>query len=164
MTVDSFWDWSLGKYRCEATQQCLLALQEEADLVILEALFACWLATQRVHWQSGDVAAMREATGVWIEEVILPLRSTRERWKPDAEKQSQRQQILRLEVDAERYLAELMWANTDTVGDIGHDTVQRNELATVELMNANLSALPVFNKGEFVSERQQLVALLIQST
>jgi hypothetical protein len=24
--------------------------------------------------------------------------------------------------------------------------------------------LPVFNKGEFVSERQQLVALLIQST
>jgi hypothetical protein len=71
---------------------------------------------------------------------------------------------LRLEVDAERYLAELMWANTDTVGDIGPDTVQRNELATVELMNANLSALPVFNKGEFVSERQQLVALLIQST
>jgi hypothetical protein len=57
-----------------------------------------------------------------------------------------------------------MWANTDTVGDIGPDTVQRNELATVELMNANLSALPVFNKGEFVSERQQLVALLIQST
>ena len=102
--------------------------------------------------------------GLWIEEVILPLRTTRERWKPDAEKQSQRQQILRLEVDAERYLAELMWANTDTVGDIGPDTVQRNELATVELMNANLSALPVFNKGEFVSERQQLVALLIQST
>jgi len=136
-------------------------LQEEADLVILEALFACWLATQRVRWQSDDVVAMREATGLWIEEVILPLRTTRERWKSDAEKQSQRQQILRLEVEAERYLAELMWANTGTVGDIGPDTVQRNEPATVALMNANLSALPVFNKGEFVSERQQLVALLI---
>ncbi len=108
-----------------------------------------------------DVVAMREATGLWIEEVILPLRTTRERWKSDAEKQSQRQQILRLEVEAERYLAELMWANTGTVGDIGPDTVQRNEPATVALMNANLSALPVFNKGEFVSERQQLVALLI---
>ena len=83
MTVDIFWDWSLSKYRCEATQQCLLALQEEADLVILEALFACWLATQRVRWQSDDVAAMREATGLWIEEVILPLRTTRERWKSD---------------------------------------------------------------------------------
>ena len=164
MTVDIFWDWSLSKYRCAATQKCLLALQEAADLVILEALFACWLATQRVRWQSDDVAAMRDATGLWIEEVILPLRTTRECWKSDAEKQLQRQQILRLEVDAERYLAELMWANTVTVVDISPDTERRNELATVALMNANLSALPVFNEGEFVSERQQLVALLIQST
>ena len=68
-------------------------------------------AGNRMTW-----LAMREATGLWIEEVILPLRTTRERWKSDAEKQSQRQQILRLEVEAERYLAELMWANTDHSG------------------------------------------------
>lgn len=164
MTVDLFWDWSLSKYRCEATQKCLLALQGAADLVILEALFACWLATQRVRWQSDDVSAMREATGLWIDEVVLPLRATRERWKSDTEKQSQRQRILRLEVDAERYLAELMWTNTESIRDIGPVAVQRNEPATAELMNANLCALPVFNKGEFVSERRQLVALLIQST
>lgn len=164
MTVDIFWDWSLTKYRCQATQKCLLALQEETDLVILEVLFACWLATQRVRWQSEDVTAMRQTTELWIEEVILPLRITRGRWKSDTEKQAQRQQLLQLEVDAERYLAELMWANCDPARGLELGVVQRNELATIELMDVNLSALPVFNKGKFVSERQQLVALLSEST
>ncbi len=53
MKATPFWDWALAQYRSEATQHLLLRLQEESGLVILEALFACWLATQRVRWQSG---------------------------------------------------------------------------------------------------------------
>ena len=40
MTVDQFWEWALAQYGCTESQQLLLRLQHEGDLVILEALFA----------------------------------------------------------------------------------------------------------------------------
>ena len=45
MTVDAFWDWAVACYRRAGVQQHLLLLQDTQDLVILEALFACWLAS-----------------------------------------------------------------------------------------------------------------------
>ena len=46
MTVAAFWDWALRQYAREPTQALLLTLQSQADLVILEALFAAWLSTE----------------------------------------------------------------------------------------------------------------------
>ena len=170
MTVAPFWDWALKQYAREPTQALLLTLQSQADLVILEALFACWLATEGHRLEAHDVVAMRDTTGIWIDEVVLPLRAVREQWKGDASKEDARRHLLQLEVDAERHLAELMWASTEALRSAPEDSVTKEMLMKETMehaaarMSANMLALPGFENGKFASEREQLVALLLEST
>ena len=170
MTVAPFWDWALRQYAREPTQALLLTLQSQADLVILEALFAAWLSTEGHLLEDHDVAAMRDTTGTWIDDVVLPLRAVREQWKGDATKEDARRHLLQLEVEAERHLAELMWASTEALRSPPEDGMTR-EMAIKETiedaaarMSANMLVLPVFENGKFASEMEQLVALLLEST
>ena len=170
MTVAPFWDWALKQYAREPTQALLLTLQSQADMVILEALFAAWLSTEGHRLECHDVRAMRDTTGIWIEEVVLPLRAVRERWKGDASKEDARRHLLQLEVEAERHLAELMWASTEALRSAPEDGVNK-EMAMKETMehaaarmSANMLTLSAFENGKFASEREQLVALLLEST
>ena len=170
MTVPPFWDWALKQYAREPTQALLLTLQSQADLVILEALFAAWLSTEGHRLEAHDVAAMRDTTGPWIEEVVLPLRAVREQWRGDASKEEARRHLLQLEVEAERHLAELMWASTEALRSASEDSANK-EMRMKEAMeqaaarmSANLLALPGFENGKFAPEREQLVALLLEST
>ena len=170
MTVTPFWDWALRQYAREPTQALLLTLQSQADLVILEALFAAWLSTEGHRLQNRDVAAMRVTTGAWIDEVVLPLRAVREQWKGDAVKEDARRHLLQLEVQAERHLAELMWDSTEALRSGPQDGMTKKMLTAEALedaakrMNANMLAVSGFENGKFASEREQLVALLLQST
>ena len=170
MTVAPFWDWALKQYAREPTQALLLTLQSQADMVILEALFAAWLSIEGYRLRDQDVASMRITTEAWIDEVVLPLRFVREQWKGDAVKQDARRHLLQLEVEAERHLAELMWASTEALRS-GPQEDMTAEMRTAEAiehvaerMNANMLALPGFENGKFASEREQLVALLLEST
>ena len=148
----------------------LLTLQSQADLVILEALFAAWLSTEGHRLQNREVAAMRAATEAWIDEVVLPLRAVREQWKGDAVKEDARRHLLQLEVQAERHLAELMWASTGALRSGSQDGMSKNMLTAEALedaakrMNANMLLVSGFENGKFAFEREQLVALLLQST
>ena len=164
MNATPFWDWALSQYRAEAAQRLLLRLQEEAGLVILEALFVSWLASEHYEWRADDTAKLRGATQDWIDEVVLPLRAVRQRWKNEASKNASRRRLLELEVEAERHLAELMWAASESArGDkIGAEQACKQSVG--EQMHINLLTLPVFQDGKYVSEREQLVALLLQST
>lgn len=164
MNSKPFWDWALAQYRAEAAQRLLLRLQEEAGLVILEALFVSWLASEHYEWRLDDTAKLRDATQDWIDEVVLPLRAVRQRWKNEASKEASRRHLLALEVEAERHLAELMWAASESArGEkIGAEQVSKQSIG--EQMNTNLQTLTVFEDGKYVSEREQLVALLLQST
>ena len=170
MTVAPFWDWALRQYAREPTQALLLTLQSQADLVILEALFAAWLSTEGHRLEAHDVAAMRDTTGTWIDEVVLPLRAVRERWKGDASKEAARRHLLQLEVEAERHLAELMWSSTEALRSAPEDSVTKEMLMKETMehaaarMSANMLALSGFENGKFASEREQLVALLLEST
>ena len=170
MTVAPFWDWALKQYAREPTQALLLTLQSQADLVILEALFAAWLATEGRRLEAQDAVAMRDTTGVWIDEVVVPLRAVRERWKGDGSKEDARRHLLQLEVEAERHLAELMWASTEALGSTPEDSVTKEMLMKEAVehaaarMSANMLTLSAFENGKFASEREQLVALLLQST
>ena len=170
MTVAPFWDWALKQYAWEPTQALLLTLQSQADLVILEALFAAWLATEGRRLEAQDVLAMRDTTGVWIDEVVLPLRAVRERWKGDASKEDARRHLLQLEVEAERHLAELMWVSTEALRSAPEDGVTTEKLMKETMehaaarMSANMLALPGFENSKFASERERLVALLLGST
>ena len=165
MTVDTFWDWSLGAYAHDPLQQHLLELQRVGDLVILEALFACWLATRGVRLTPGAATQLSDTTRSWLDEVVVPLRGTRERWKSVPELQSQRAHLLQLEVEAERHLAELMWTSVSETLDLHEHTARSSASDGAEVvMNENLVKLSSFRNGEYAPERLQLVALLVQAT
>jgi uncharacterized protein (TIGR02444 family) len=165
MTVDAFWDWAVACYRRAGVQQHLLLLQDTQDLVILEALFACWLASHDRQWQLDDVRAMAVSTRTWIDEVVLPLRATRMRWTGDADLSDSRQHLLALEVTAERHLAELMWSGVMNDRRPSKGVVSPVEKGTSStLMSSNLSLLPTFFDGKCAPERLQLVALLEKGT
>ena len=165
MTVDAFWDWAVACYRRAGVQQHLLLLQDTQDLVILEALFACWLASHDRQWQLDDVRAMAVSTRTWIDEVVLPLRATRTRWTGDADLSDFRQHLLTLEVTAERHLAELMWSGVMKNRSPSKGVVSPVEKGTSStLMSSNLSLLPTFFDGKCAPERLQLVALLEKGT
>ena len=165
MTVDTFWDWSLGAYAHDPLQQHLLELQRVGDLVILEALFACWLATRGVRLTTGAANQLSDTTRSWLDEVVVPLRGTRERWKSVPELQGQRAHLLQLEVEAERHLAELMWTSVSEKLDLHEHTARSSASDGAEVvMNENLVKLSSFRNGEYAPERLQLVALLVQAT
>ena len=165
MTLEDFWDWALSRYDCSKCQQLLLRLQKEGDLVILEALFACWLGQHGKRWHASDVTLMRRLTASWIDEVVLPLRATREKWKSDPDQQQQRASLLKLEIQAERHLAELMWiATAEYRASLSFVSGYRGHETLMGLMVDNLSVLPPFCRGEYLSESAQLVALLYEST
>ena len=160
-----FWRWALARYAHEPARQHLLALQAELDLVIIEALFVCWLATEERRLQQDDVDAMQTLITPWVAEVVIPLRAVRQRWKTDLEKAQQRDLLLTLEVEAERYLAELLWSAYTALPD--NLPIARQNPAgdkEAERLNDNLCALTVFRQGEYALQRQQLVALLLEST
>ena len=165
ITVEAFWDWALAQYDCQECQQLLLQLQNEGELVILEALYACWLAQYGHAWRASDVDKMRESTSSWIDQIVILLRQTRQTWKSDPKQQHPRECLLKLEVQAERHLAELMWAATAQCRASGHS--QSSKAAEDEMaarMSANLLVLPPFRHGEYVAESARLVALICEST
>ena len=164
MTVDEFWDWSLARYSDEATRDHLLALQANLDLVVLEALFASWLGSRYFVWEASAVRRLGEASQDWLEGVVMPLRATRTRWRSQPALQTARQHLLSLEVQAERHLAELIWQGVMVPQGCATDVRSHPGAAADELMNANLSVLPVFQDGKYVSERTQVVVLLGQAT
>ena len=165
MTAEVFWRWALARYAHEPARQHLLALQADLDLVIIEALFACWLATEERRLREDDVDAMQTRITPWVADVVIPLRTVRQRWKTDLVKVRQRDLLLTLELEAERCLAELLWSAYTALPD-NPSTARQNPAgdAEVERFNDNLRALTVFRQGEYAPQRQQLVALLLEST
>jgi uncharacterized protein (TIGR02444 family) len=165
MTAEVFWRWALARYAHEPVRQHLLALQADLDLVVIEALFVCWLATEARRLREDDVDAMQTLITPWIAEVVIPLRTVRQRWKTDLAKAQQRDLLLTLEVEAERYLAELLWSAYTALPD-NPSEARPNPAgdAEAERLNDNLRALTVFRQGEYAPQRQQLVALLLEST
>ena len=164
MTLDEYWEWSLTRYGCESTRELLLSLQETTGLVIMEALFAAWLGDRGCRWQRSAVEQISVATSAWLEEVVLPLRATRKRWQPDHGLRAQREQLLQLELEAERHLAQLMWEAVMNSPDDATAISRESECGMASLMELNLTLLSVFYDGKNVSERKQLVALLSQPT
>lgn len=164
MTVDEFWDWSLARYSDPATRESLLALQDTLDLVVLEALFAAWLASRHCEWQASAVERLQVASRDWLAAVVLPLRKTRIQWRSDSRLQTARQHLLALEVQAERHLAELIWDAVMGSADGAADVIFQSDRTSGELMHSNLGRIAPFRDGKYVSEREQVVVLLDQAT
>lgn len=105
----TFWTWALKRYDDPGLRGCLLALQESCGLVVVEALFFAWLAEQGRQLEFAEARRMEEVITPWVDKVLLPLRRQRVEWTNNKETESLRREALRLELEAEKTLAELFW-------------------------------------------------------
>lgn len=159
MSVDEFWDWCVARYRVKDLERALLDLQDQANLVVLEILLAVWLGQQGRVWSMSDLQALRAGIEQWNEEVVIPLRRTRQRWKSQPELAAARARLLQLELTAERQLAELMWQSFDPL-----EIKPAPDRASAECARANLRILVTGREGEFAPLVDSVVDMTVRAT
>ncbi len=105
--VDEFWTWAIGQWRREELSARLLELQNQHGLVVLELLLLAWLGRRGHCLQHSAWQFMVSQVQPWVDEVIVPLRSTRQRWRDQPDMAPLRSLLADLELHTERQLAEL---------------------------------------------------------
>jgi len=109
------WSFSLDLYARPGVEQACLALQERGANVCL-LLCGLWLAQRGVACDERRLEQLRQLTGTWDTEVVQPLRTLRTQWKAralhDIELDKLREQVKKLELEAERRLLERLEAAT----------------------------------------------------
>lgn len=106
LASNPFWDWCLDVYRDAILRQRLLAVQDNHQLLVLEVMLALWLAEQGRAFNAPLRSALREVIDPWVSHVLEPIRARRQSWKNTS---SLYEPIKRLELAAERELADQMW-------------------------------------------------------
>ena len=132
--LDDFWCWAVAQYEDAQVREGLLKLQENAGLIILEAMFLAWLGHRGQAIGEEDQQRLREAIIPWVEGVVLPLRRQRQAWYDIPDMTTNRRHLLGLELEAERVLAQLLI-------DAVPMEEQLNDLAT-PAVDRNLARLP----------------------
>lgn len=109
------WSFSLDLYARPGVEQACLALQNAGANVCL-LLCGLWLAQRGVACDEHRLAQLRQLTGTWDTEVVQPLRTLRTQWKArachDTALDKLREQVKKLELEAERTLLERLEAAT----------------------------------------------------
>lgn len=106
---EQFWEWCLLRYAQPRLRGMLLALQDEHDQVVMEVLLALWLLEQGRVSRPLDGAEAR-----WLADCfVAPLRELRRAGRPAVDagllSEASYRQLLQLEVDAERVLAQSLY-------------------------------------------------------
>lgn len=151
VTDSPFWQFALTLYRNDELRSALLALQDEHQVVIIELLFATWLAEQGINWREKDRLQSRQRTAPWVDEVIVPLRKLRRRWCANAGRDAGYRHLLAMELEAEQYLANLLLQQKMRAS--------KAHSASSMLLGANLAWLGA-QHGVAAARSDQLVALL----
>lgn len=102
---DDVWSYALKLYARPGVEAACLALQEGgADVCLL--LASAWLGSTGVAFEALRMSALESTAREWREEVVVPLRSLRQRWreaaKQDAELAPLRERLKQLELEAEK--------------------------------------------------------------
>jgi len=106
---DDVWSYALKLYARPGVEAACLSLQVGgADVCLL--LASAWLASTGVAFTQPRMDALESAARDWREEVIVPLRSLRQRWRETARQNAalaeMRERIKQLELEAEKVLLE----------------------------------------------------------
>ncbi|MGC4011635.1 MAG: TIGR02444 family protein [Pseudomonas sp.] len=106
---DDVWSYALKLYARPGVEPACLALQEAgADVCLL--LAAAGLGSTGVAFAASRMSELESTARGWREEVVVPLRSLRQRWresaKQDADLAPLRERIKQLELEAEKVLLE----------------------------------------------------------
>ncbi|MGP0172882.1 TIGR02444 family protein [Pseudomonas sp. NCHU5208] len=111
--MQDLWNFALELYARPGVEQACLQLQETGSDVCL-LLAGAWLQKRGVRCLDERLAALRELAGPLQRDVVAPLRQLRHQWRTaareDAELAALREQVKRLELQAERVLLERLQA------------------------------------------------------
>ncbi len=123
-TKNPFWDFSVTAYRVDGVAEACLRLQDRHGVDVNLFFYFCWLGTVRDSAvESGEVAAVVEATADWREQVVRPLREVRRRMKSGfpgmaaAEVESLRSRVKRIELESERQQQDYLYAITKNINE-----------------------------------------------
>ncbi|SDB38116.1 TIGR02444 family protein [Pseudomonas sp. NFACC13-1] len=107
------WSFSLDLYAKPGVEPACLTLQGAGVNVCL-LLCGLWLERRGVACNEQRLRQLRQLTEPWEAEVVRPLRTLRSQWKAGARQdtalESLREQVKRLELEAERRLLERLQA------------------------------------------------------
>lgn len=123
--ANPFWDWSVEAYERPGAAPAFLALQDRAGLDVNVALFCCWAGERGIGLRPSDLDRIDDRIDDWVGSVVLPLRDVRRRLKagfegvPQALSEAVRQDVLAVELDAERVSQSLLASLADTAGRQG---------------------------------------------
>ena len=122
------WSFSLDLYAKPGVEQTCLALQGAGANVCL-LLCGLWLEQRGVACTEQRLQQLQQWVGPWDTDVVQPLRTLRSQWKAralqDTALDSLREQVKRLELEAERRLLErLETATKEWPGEQPKDSAQ----------------------------------------
>src|SRR5690606_24869775 len=98
------WDFALVLYGRPGVKDCLLRLQDEADMDVLLLLADRWLAQQQLNWPAAESL---QSYLHWRDAMIVPLRALRRRC--GQQQQPLYGQLLQAELSAERQGLNLLY-------------------------------------------------------
>jgi len=150
MTSDvdrDFWSWAIVCYETEEVRDYLLGLQEQHGLVILEAMFLAWLGGRGNLLTAEAWSVLRERISPWVDSVVLPLRQQRVVWGQNPQRLEDRRALLRLELEAEKTLAQILCGAVDV------DALRREG----ECIARNLSHLPELASTDLINRLETLL-------
>ena len=111
--MQDLWNFALELYARAGVEQACLELQEAGGDVCL-LLTGAWLQRRGVRCLDERLQALQALAGPWQREVVTPLRQTRRNWRTaatqDAALTALREQIKKVELQAERVLLERLQA------------------------------------------------------
>lgn len=96
--MSEFWDWAVAVYAKPGVAEACLDLQDDHGQNVPLLLWAVW--------RSGEVEAAVAAARTWEDKVVGPLRGVRRHLKGRAGADTLREQVKRIELEAERLLIE----------------------------------------------------------
>jgi uncharacterized protein (TIGR02444 family) len=108
LNADDFWEFSLALYCREAVAAACLSLQDRRRADVNLILAICWLARSGYSLNDEALAAAEEATAIWSDAVLKPLRFIRRRLGSEfeevaaADRQSIKHGLLSVELECER--------------------------------------------------------------
>lgn len=139
--MQDLWNFALELYARAGVEQACLELQEAGNDVCL-LLTGAWLQRRGVRCLDERLQALQALAGPWQREVVTPLRQVRQDWRAnagqDAELAALREQVKKLELQAERILLERLQALAENWPDEAGD----NDWL-VRLAEGNSAALQV---------------------
>lgn len=137
---NALWQYACRIYSQAGMEAALLNLQDEHGADINLILQALWLTSKGGEWKPECIPA---DYGKWVEEHVIPIRTMRRSLKTDwVERrdkgyESFRQQVKKLELQAEQYALAMLFLSGDQLGAIKGRADSQN----LQLINHNLNRL-----------------------